>query len=64
MVCGHGVRFPNAVRVGSRIRGHFELMSVDEVKGNGLAILERGTVEIEGEDKPGCVAEIIMRLYF
>ena len=43
---------------------HFELMSVDEVKGNGLAILERGTVEIEGEDKPGCVAEIIMRLYF
>lgn len=56
------VRFPNAVRVGSRIRGHFKLHDVTEVAG-GLQIVEIYTVEVEGQDKPACIAEAIMRLY-
>jgi acyl dehydratase len=38
------------------------LQKVEEVKG-GVQITELYTVEIEGETKPGCVAEAIMRLY-
>jgi acyl dehydratase len=56
------VRFPNAVRVGKRIRARCVLQKVEEVKG-GVQITEVYTVEIEGESKPGCVAEAIMRLY-
>jgi len=57
------LRFPNAVRVGSRIRAHCVLTRVEIVAG-GLQVSEQYTVEIEGEAKPACVAEAIMRLYF
>jgi len=57
------LRFPNAVRVGSRIRAHCVLTKVEIVAG-GLQVSEQYTVEIEGEAKPACVAEAIMRLYF
>ncbi len=57
------VRFPSAVRVGSRIRAHCVLLAVEEVAG-GLQVKEQYTVEIDGEPKPACVAEAIMRLYF
>ena len=57
------VRFPNAVKVGSRLRARVELVSVEEVKG-GLQVTERYTAEVEGEDRPACVAEAIMRFYF
>jgi len=56
------VRFPNAVRVGSRVRGHFKLHDVSEVPG-GLQIVEIYTVEVDGQEKPACIAEAIMRLY-
>ncbi|MCJ7452918.1 MAG: MaoC family dehydratase [Steroidobacteraceae bacterium] len=57
------VRFPSAVRVGSRVRAHCTLLAVEEVVG-GLQVKEQYTVEIDGEPKPACVAEAIMRLYF
>jgi len=57
------LRFPNAVRVGSRIRGRCTLVSVEEIKGS-LQITEQYAVEIEGEERPACVAECLMRLYF
>jgi acyl dehydratase len=57
------LRFPNAVRVGSRIRAHCVLQKVEPVAG-GLQVTEQYTVEIEGQAKPACVAEAIMRLYF
>lgn len=57
------VRFPNAVPVGSRIRAHGELIEAEEVPGGVQAII-RVTVEIEGQDKPACVAESISRYYF
>ncbi len=57
------LRFPNAVTVDSRIRARCRLMSVDEIKGS-LQIKEQYTVEVEGQERPACVAECIMRLYF
>lgn len=57
------VRFPNAVKVGSRVRGHGEMVDAQEVKG-GVQATIRVTVEIEGEDKPACVADAISRYYF
>ena len=57
------LRFPNAVRVGSRLRLRATLLAVDEVAG-GLQIVESGTFEVEGESRPACVAELLMRLYF
>ena len=56
-------RFPNAVVVGSRIRASCVLLAVEEAAG-GLQVKEQYTVEIEGQPKPACVAEAIMRLYF
>ena len=57
------LRFPNAVRVGSRLRLRATLLEVEEVRG-GLQLTESGTFEVEGEAKPACVAELLMRLYF
>ncbi len=57
------VRFPNAVKVGARIRAHGELVEAEEVAGGVQAVI-RVTVEIEGEDKPACVADTIARYYF
>jgi acyl dehydratase len=57
------LRFPNAVTVGSRIRARCKLLSADEVKGS-IELVEEYTVEIEGADRPACVAECVMRLYF
>ena len=56
------VRFPSPVKVGSRIRGGGELVNVEEVKG-GVQATVRVTVEIEGSDKPACVADTISRFY-
>ncbi len=58
------VRFPNPVRVGVRVRARTTLLSVEEVKGNGLQLVNQVTMEIDGEPKPGCVAETVSRLYF
>ena len=55
-------RFPSPVRVGRRIRGRSELIAEREISG-GLEIVERFTIEIEGEEKPGCVAEVLIRYY-
>ena len=57
------VRFPNAVKVGAKIRGRCTLLGVERA-GTGLAITEQYTVEIDGESKPACIAEAIMRIAF
>ena len=57
------LRFPSAVRVGSRMRARVTIEAVEEVSG-GLQVTEQYTAEVEGSSKPACVAEMIMRLYF
>jgi acyl dehydratase len=57
------LRFTNAVKVGSKIRARCSVMAAEEIK-NSIQLTEQYTVEIKGQDRPACVAECIMRLYF
>jgi len=57
------VRFPAPVPAGSRIRARTTLKEVSEVP-RALQLVREVTVEVEGGDKPVCVAEAIGRLYF
>jgi len=56
------IRFPAPVASGSRIRGSVETVSVDEVGGDWHQIVYKWTVEVEGSEKPCCVAESVVRL--
>jgi acyl dehydratase len=58
------VRFPSAVKVGSRLRGKGELIAAEKTKDGGVQAIIRVTVEIEGAERPACVAETISRYYF
>jgi acyl dehydratase len=66
------VRFPAPVRTGSRIRLRTRLLAIEEVNpGARLGGLPQAvqlalqqTIEIEGQDKPGMVAETLTRVYF
>jgi len=56
------VRFPAPVKVGARIRGGAEVISAEEAKG-GIQSIVRVTIEVEGEERPACIAETVS-LYF
>jgi acyl dehydratase len=56
------IRFPAPVPVDARIRGSVETVSVDEVGGGWHQIVYKWTVEVEGSEKPCCVAESVVRL--
>ena len=56
------VRFPAPVPAGSRIRASIETLSVDELGGGWHQVVHRWTVEVEGNEKPACVAESVGRL--
>jgi len=51
------VRFINPVKVGSKIRARFELVSAQEKKPKQYLLKHNVTIEIEGEDKPALIAE-------
>jgi len=57
------VRFPSAVRSGTRVRGRAEILGTEDVAG-GVQVKIRVTVEGEGSDKPACVADTLSRFYF
>ena len=52
------VRFPAPVLSGSRIRGRFRVLSLEDTALGERATIE-ATVECEGVDKPVCVAELV-----
>ena len=55
------VRFPAPVPAGSRVRATAEVVEIEEVKGGWFQITTRFTVEVEGNDKPCCVADSVGR---
>jgi acyl dehydratase len=55
------VRFPAPVPTGSQVRATAEVLSVEEVGGGWWQIVTRFTVEVEGSEKPACVAESVGR---
>jgi acyl dehydratase len=56
------VRFTSMVRVGKRVRLRQKLIGV-EPKSGGTQVKSLCTIEIEGEERPACVAETIGVLY-
>jgi acyl dehydratase len=55
------VRFPSPVKVGSRVRATATITAVSDVPA-GKQMLTSYVVEIEGADKPACVAETVVLL--
>jgi acyl dehydratase len=55
------VRFPAPVPVGSRVRATAEVVDIDDVGGGWYQIVTRFTVEVEGNEKPACVADSVGR---
>lgn len=65
MVLNYGsdrVRYPAPVPVGSRVRALVELASAAGIPG-GVQATFRLTFEVDGQRKPGCVADIVYRYY-
>lgn len=56
------VRFPAAVRAGSRVRASIALLRFEEFT-DGVTATYSVTIEVEDFDKPCCVAEWIVRYY-
>lgn len=56
------VRFVSPVRAGSNIRARIVLQSLKDVQ-DGMEAVFNATVEVEGGEKPCCVAEWIVRYY-
>ena len=62
MVVNYGVnkvRFPAPVPTGSRIRGRFRVLGVEESAAGARVTIE-AIVESEGGEKPVCVAELVL----
>jgi acyl dehydratase len=57
------VRFTAPVKVDRRVRARFVLAKVEDIAG-GLQLTFSIGIEIEGEDKPACVVESIVRRLF
>ena len=58
------LRFPGPVRIGKRVRLVATLAGFEEIaNGNGAQVTIGMSFEVEGESKPGCVAEAIYRYY-
>ena len=57
------VRFPAPVPVDSNIRMGCEILEVTDIT-DGVQVVTRNTVEIEGSDKPACVVEAVSRFLF
>ena len=56
------VRFTSAVPVGARVRLRQELLAA-EPKAGGLQLRNRCTIEVEGAERPACVADTLSVLY-
>jgi acyl dehydratase len=55
------VRFAAPVPAGARLRARSQVLTVDDVGGGWYQIVTRFTVEIEGNEKPACIAESVGR---
>ena len=56
------VRFPKMVPTGARVRLRSKLLNAERRAG-GMQFTHEYTIEIEGEERPACVAEMITILY-
>ncbi|WP_041633270.1 MaoC family dehydratase [Maribacter sp. HTCC2170] len=57
------VRFPSPVLVDSHVRLTGGIQTIEPYRENGLKVIWNCEVEIEGSDKPACVAEFISLMF-
>jgi acyl dehydratase len=58
------LRYPGPVRIGKNVRLKAQLADFEEINnGGGAQVTVAMTFEVEGESKPGCVAEAVYRYY-
>jgi acyl dehydratase len=55
------VRFPAPVPAGAKVRASAEVVEVEEVSGGWFQVVTRFTLEVEGNEKPCCVADSVGR---
>ena len=51
------VRFTSPVPAGAKVRARSKLLAADPMDGGGVRLTNQVTVEIEGQERPACVAE-------
>ena len=56
------LRFPSPVPVGSKLRVGASLTDVEDIQGGAQVTLDL-TFEVDGKDKPSCVAQAVYRYY-
>jgi acyl dehydratase len=56
------LRFPSPVPVGANVRVGASVADVEEISGGAQVTLDL-TFEVEGKDKPACVAQAVYRYY-
>jgi acyl dehydratase len=56
------VRFLNTVQSGSRVRGRQKLVSAERRR-DAMQLISEFTIEIEGQERPACIAETIGLVY-
>jgi acyl dehydratase len=60
---GNKTRFLAPVKSGKRVRGHFKLIDIAEKRPGQFQQVMEYTLEIEGEEKPACIAEWITQFF-
>lgn len=54
------IRFPTPVPSGSRLRTHLKLLAAEDAAEGALRVTFEATVEREGDQKPVCIAEVVV----
>ena len=57
------VRFTSPVPAGAKVRARAKLIAADPMTGGGVRLTNQVTVEIEGQERPACVAETMSIVY-
>jgi acyl dehydratase len=57
------VRFTSPVQVGSKVRARAKLIAADPMDKGGVRLTNQVTIEIEGQERPACVAETMSIVY-
>lgn len=57
------IRFPQPVAVGSKVRLGATVVSAEDTADGGLHLVVDQTIEIDGSDRPACVARALHRYY-
>ena len=57
------IRYLSPVPAGSRLRAHVNVLEAEDVPPDALRVTYKVTIEIEGGQRPACVAEVIGQHY-